>query len=150
MFNAGDCKNFPAIQNKRKKKMNNATAPQTDDQYSLAKILGISLLGGLPLWIFAWLIHPALRQGLLAMDKGLLWMKLMLIGSVWQFVLSMFILYREAGNIRISTIRRRFWLNNPISPRTGQKDNRLWWLLIPLMLIVVGSELELGPFLDEI
>jgi hypothetical protein len=50
-------------------------------------------------------------------------MKLALVAAVWQFVLSMFILYREEGNIRISTICRRFWLNNPVSPRTGQKDN---------------------------
>ena len=130
--------------------MNNSISTHTNDQYSLAKILGIWLLGGAPLWILAWLVHPALSQGLLGVDKGLLWMKLMLIGLVWQFVLSMLILYREEGNIRISTIRRRFWLNNPISPRTGQKDNRLWWLIIPLMLLVVALELGLTPFLTEI
>jgi hypothetical protein len=49
-------------------------------------------------------------------------MKLMFAGAVWQFLLSMFILYRKGGTIRISILRRRFWLNNPISPRTGQKD----------------------------
>jgi len=76
-------------------------------------------------------------------------MKLDLIGLVWQFVLSMLILYREEGNVRISTIRRRFWLNNPVSPRTGRKDNRLWWLLIPLMLLVVVLELGIAPFLNE-
>jgi hypothetical protein len=76
-------------------------------------------------------------------------MKLDLVGLVWQFALSMFIVYREEGDIRIATISRRFWLNNPISPRTGQKDNRLWWLLIPLMLLVVILELGLAPFLTE-
>lgn len=126
------------------------TATQSEDQYSLGKILGIWLVGGAPLWIFGWLIHPALSQGLSAMEQGLLWMKLMLIGLVWQFVLSMLILYREEGNIRILTISRRFWLNNPVSPRTGQKDNRLWWLLIPLILLVVVFTLEFAPFLNEI
>jgi hypothetical protein len=108
------------------------------DQYTLWQILGIWLAGGAPLWIFGWLVHPALSRELPAVDSGLLWMKLMIIGLVWQFVLSMLILYREEGNIRISTIRRRFWLNNPISPRTGQKDNRLWWLIIPLILLVAA------------
>jgi membrane protease YdiL (CAAX protease family) len=120
------------------------------DQYTLWQILGIWLAGGAPLWIFGWLVHPALSRELPAVDSGLLWMKLMIIGLVWQFVLSMLILYREEGNIRISTIRRRFWLNNPISPRTGQKDNRLWWLIIPLILLVAALELELAPFLNEI
>jgi hypothetical protein len=121
--------------------MNNTASIDSNGQYSLAKILGIWLAGGAPLWIFGWLVHPALSQGLLAVDRGLLWMKLMIIGLVWQFVFSMLILYREEGNIRISTISRRFWLNNPVSPRTGQKDNRLWWLLIPLILLVVALEL---------
>ena len=130
--------------------MNNSTATQTNGQYSLAKILGIWMLAGAPLWIFGWLVHPRLVQGLNPVDGGLLWMKLMLAGLVWQFVLSMFILYREEGNIRLSTIRRRFWLNNPISPRTGKKDNRLWWLIIPLILLVAVLELEIAPFLSEI
>jgi membrane protease YdiL (CAAX protease family) len=95
-------------------------------------------------------IHPVLSQGLAAVDSGLLWMKLSLLGLVWQFVLSMLILYREEGDIRITTISRRFWLNNPVSPRTGQRDNRLWWLLIPLMLLTAGSDLGLAPFLDGI
>ena len=121
-----------------------------ENQYALWQILGIWLAGGAPMWIFAWLVHPALSQGLSAVDSGLLWMKLALIGLVWQFVFSMLILYREEGDIRIATICRRFWLNNPISPRTGQKDNRLWWLLIPLILLTAASELGLAPLLDGI
>lgn len=124
----------------------------TDEQgqYTLWQMLGVWLAGGAPLWILAWLVYPALRQGLPAMEAGQLWMKLVIVGLVWQFVLSMLILHREEGNIRISTIRRRFWLNNPISPRTGRKDNRLWWLLIPLMLLIVALELGVAPFLNGI
>jgi membrane protease YdiL (CAAX protease family) len=118
------------------------------DQYTLWKILGIWLAGGAPMWILVWLVHPVLSQGLPDMDRGLLLMKLDLIALVWQFALSMLILYREEGDIRISTICRRFWLNNPVSPRMGQKDNRLWWLLIPLMLLVVALELGIAPFLN--
>ena len=119
-------------------------------QYTLPQIFGIWFATGAPMWIFAWLIFPALSQGLPAVDRGLLWMKLDLVALVWQFALSMFILYREEGNIRIATISRRFWLNNPISPRTGQKDNRLWWALIPLMLLVVALELGLAPYITEL
>jgi len=129
-------------------KLQGLSKSEKQDQYTLWQILGIWLVGGAPIWILAWLVHPALSQGLPALDRGLLWMKLSLIGLVWQFVFSMLILYREEGDIRISTIHRRFWLNNPISPRTGQKDNRLWWLLIPLALLTAASELGFGSFLD--
>ena len=119
-------------------------------QYTLWQILGIWLAGGAPLWVCGWLIHPVWSQGLPAVDRGLLWMKLTLVGLVWQFVFSMLILYREEGDIRIATLRRRFWLNNPISPRTGEQDNRLWWLLLPLMLLTAALELGLAPFLNDI
>jgi membrane protease YdiL (CAAX protease family) len=119
-------------------------------QYTLWQILGIALAAGAPFWILAWLIFPVLRQGLSAVEGGLLWMKLDIVGLLLQFMLSMFILYREEGNIRISTIGHRFWLNNPVSPRTGRKDNRLWWLLIPLMLAIVALELGVAPFIDGI
>jgi hypothetical protein len=64
-------------------------------QYTVLQILGIWLAGGAPLWIFGWVIHPTLSQGLPALDKGLLWMELALVGVVWQFVLSMLILSRR-------------------------------------------------------
>lgn len=130
--------------------MQERSTSREDNQYTLRQIIGIWLAGGAPLWFLAWVIFPAMSQGLLAMDRGLLWIKLVIIGLVWQFVLSMLILYREEGNIRISTIRRRFWLNNPVSPKTGQKDHRLWWLLIPLILLVAALELGLAPLLTEI
>lgn len=118
-------------------------------QYALWQILAIWFAAAAPMGLLGWLVHPSLSQGLPAVDRGLLWMKLDLLGLVWQFALSMFILYREEGNIRLATISRRFWLNNPISPRTGRKDNRLWWMLIPLMLLTVALELGLAPFLTE-
>ncbi len=126
------------------------TQAQRKDWRALWQILGIWLVGGAPMWLLSWVIYPVLSAGLPLMDRGLLLEKLMILGLIWEFVLSMLILYREEGNIRISTIRRRFWLNKPLSPRTGQKDNRLWWLLIPLMLLVVVLELGFAPYINSI
>jgi len=122
---------------------------QQTGQYTFRQIIAIWLAGGAPLWILGWLVYPSLRQGLPAEDAGLLRIKLLTAGLIWQFVLSMLILYQEEGNIRIETIRRRFWLNNPISPKTGEKDNRLWWLILPLILLVVAMESAMGPVLDS-
>jgi membrane protease YdiL (CAAX protease family) len=119
-------------------------------QYTFWQILGIWLAGGVPMWVLGWLVYPALSQNLSAVDAGLLRMKLLTAGLVWQFVLSMIVLYREEGNARLETIRCRFWLNNPISPKTGQKNNRLWWMLIPFVLLVIAIEFTLGPLLNGV
>ena len=123
---------------------------QDHDQYSLWQILGIWLAAGAPMWVLGWLVYPALSQNLTSIEAGLLRIKLLTVGLVWQFLLSMLILYHEEGNIRLSTICRRFWLNHPISPKTGQKDKRLWWLLIPLILLNVAQELGLAPLLNDL
>lgn len=121
---------------------------QDTSQYTLSQIAGIWLAAGAPMWILGWLVYPALSQNLTPVDAGLLRMKLLTAGLIWQFVLSMLILYREKGNLRLSTIRRRFRLNSPVSPTTGQKSNWLWWLLVPFLLLNVALELGLAPFLD--
>jgi len=121
---------------------------QEKGQYTLWQILGIWLAAGAPMWVLGWLVYPALSRELTAVDAGLLRIKLLTVGLIWQFVLSMLILYREEGNIRIGTIRRRFWLNNPVSPKTGQKNNWLWWLIIPFILLMVAIELVASPFLN--
>src|SRR5512145_740925 len=90
------------------------------DQYTLWQILGIWLAGGAPMWLLGWVAYPAMSAGLPPVDAGLLRVKLLTIGLIWQFVLAMIILYREEGNIRLSTISRRFWLNHPVSTKTGE------------------------------
>lgn len=119
-------------------------------QYTLRQILGIWFTGGLPMWILGWLAYPLLSQNLSAADAGLLRVGLLTVGLVWQFVLSMIILYREEGNLRLSTIRRRFWLNNPVSGKTGRKNNRLWLLLIPFLLLTAVIQVGVSPILTDL
>jgi membrane protease YdiL (CAAX protease family) len=119
-------------------------------QYTLWQILGIWLTGSAPMWLLGWVAYPALSNSLSAVDAGLLRMKLFAAGLIWQFVLSMIILYREQGNLRLSTISQQFWLNHPISAKTGQTKKSLWWWIIPLLLLVVVVELGLKPGIDKL
>jgi membrane protease YdiL (CAAX protease family) len=121
---------------------------QETGQYTFWQIIGIWLAAGAPMWVLGWLVYPSLSAGLPPVDAGLLRIKLFTAGLIWQFVLSMLILYREERNIRIETIRRRFWLNGPVSPRTGQKDRRLWWVILPLFFLMIVLELGLDPVLN--
>jgi len=93
------------------------------NQYTLWQVLGIWLAGGAPMWLLGWVAYPAMSAGRSAVDAALLRINLFSVGLIWQFVLAMIILYREEGNIRLSTISRRFWLNHPISPVTRETRN---------------------------
>jgi membrane protease YdiL (CAAX protease family) len=129
---------------------NDRAAIEAEGQYTLWQIISIWLMAGVPMWALGWLVYPALSQNLTAVDAGLLRIKLITIGLVWEFVLSMLILYREEGNIRIATIARRFRLNHPVSPKTGQKDKRLWWLLILFLPLIYLLQAKVGPMLTGI
>ncbi len=120
------------------------------DQYTWPQILGIVLAAGAPMWVLGWLVYPALSQNLMPVDAGLLRMKLLTMALIWQFVLALILLYREEGNIRLSTIGRRFWLNHPVSPQTGETQKRLWWWLIPLVVLVALLEMGLQSTLIDL
>jgi len=112
-------------------------------QFALWQIVGIWLAAGAPVWLLGWLVYPALSVNLPDLEARLLRVKLLAVGLVWQFVLSMIIVYFEEGNLRLGTIRLRFWLNHPVSARTGETKKALWWWIIPLILIVAAFEIGL-------
>lgn len=120
------------------------------NQYTLGQILAIWLSAAIPMGLLGWVAYPALSAGLAPLDAGLLRMKLFSVGMVWQFVLSMIILYREEGNIRLGTISRRFWLNHPKSARSGETKKALWWWLIPLFLLAAALEIGLRSTLVDV
>jgi hypothetical protein len=102
-----------------------------DHQYTFWQILGIWALVALPMALLGWVAYPVMSAGLLPAEAGLLRMKLLAFGLIWQFVLAMLILNREEGNIRLSTIRRRFSLNHLVSAKTGEPRKALWWWIVP-------------------
>jgi len=114
-------------------------------QYALWQIVGIWLAGGAPMWILGWLVYLAMSLGLPPAEAALLRFQLLTVGLVWEFVLAMIILYYEVGNFRLSTISRRFWLNHPVSVRTGETKKSLWWWIVPLMLLVAFVEIGFKP-----
>jgi len=111
------------------------------EHYALWQIIGIWLAGGAPMWLLGWVAYPVLSAGMSPLDAGLLRINLLTVGLVWQFALAMLILYREEGNLRWSTLRRRFWLNHPVSARTGETKKTLWWWIVPLILLVAFIEI---------
>lgn len=129
--------------------MNNSQT-RSNDQYSLAKILGLWVAVAVPMGILAFVVYPALVPDFEAdlIGAGFTRVGLINVGLIWQFVLSMIIVYREEGNLRWETIRRRLWLNTPRDPKTGEPRRKLWLWVIPLILVFFVVLPPIGGFLD--
>jgi membrane protease YdiL (CAAX protease family) len=128
-----------------------ARAEAGESQYSLLKIIAIWAAAVLPMVVLGWVVAPVIgdrvdlgvgRENREAFTRA----GLLTIGLIWQFVLCMGIILREEGDLRWSTIRRRCWLNTPRDPKTGQSRAKLFWLLAPLMLLVVA--IQMAPLAD--
>ncbi len=119
------------------------------EQYSLRQILGIWAAAAIPMAVLAWVVTPVVGDRLeLGVGEenreAFTRAGFLTLGMIWQFVLVMIIIRREAGNLRWATIRQRCWLNMPRDPQTRQTRAKLWWWLAPLVLGV--GVLQLVPF----
>jgi len=121
----------------------------TEEQYSLAKILGIWVLAAAPMGLLAWVVFPALKDSV-NMHPGIFLWVLMIAGLMWQVVLSLAILYRETGTLNLGTIRHRTWRQQPRDPKTGQPRGRLWLWLIPVILLAAVFEFTASPALTSL
>ena len=116
-------------------------------QYSLGKILLIWASAAIPMAILGWVVAPALAQN--PAQPGFERLAVLTVGLVWQFVLVVFLLYQETGTLRWSTIKPRLWLNTPRSPQSGKIRGRLWWWLIPVILLTAIYEMQVEGPLDQ-
>jgi hypothetical protein len=84
--------------------------------------------------LLAWVVFPALKNNV-NMHPGIFLWVLMIIGLMWQVVLSLAILYHETGTLNLGAIRHRTWRQQPRDPKTGQPRARLWLWLVPAILL---------------
>ena len=122
-----------------------------EEQYSLAKVLGLWAVVTVPTGIMAWVVFPAVAPDFDTDPLGfaVTRMAALTVGLVWQFVLTMIIVRREEGDLRWATIRRRLWLNAPRDPKTGKSGRQLWrWLVLIVFLHFIAAVLIL-PLVEE-
>ncbi len=60
---------------------------------------------------------------------------------IWQFLLVLIVVRREQGTLRWPVVRAALWLSTPVSTRTGKPNKLLWWLVVPLMLMLALEEM---------
>jgi len=129
-------------------------------QYTLAGILGVWAAAALPMAALAWLVAPRLADALdgpTALPRALI--GLLAAGLVWQFVLVLVLVRREQGTLRWPVVKEALWLRSPVSPRTGRRGGRIWWIVLPLVLVFAVEEMlptlhtpasrDMGLFLES-
>ena len=115
--------------------------PRPLPQYSRRRILGTWAAAALPMAALAWIVAPWLArtfEGPSAWPRAILLS--LTVGMVWQFVFVVLTVHREQGSLRWSVVKDALWLRAPRSPRTGRRGGRLWWVLVPLVLLVAAKE----------
>jgi uncharacterized protein len=120
----------------------------TIPQYSLGKIVWIWAAAAIPMGILGWMVAPALAHD--AQRPASVRLAVLTAGLIWQFILVLILIYPEAGSLRWQALWPRLWLNSPRSPQTGEPHRRLWWWLIPVILLTAILEMMLADPIDEI
>jgi uncharacterized protein len=116
-------------------------APASSKQYSLKKILAIWASVTAPMALLAFVVAPAIIPHT-SLHPGLVHWMLMVVGMMWQFVVSLVILRRELGGLHWPAVKERIWLNLPRDPGTGKARKILFLWAVPAIAANV-----LGGFL---
>jgi uncharacterized protein len=128
-------------------------------QYSLAQILAVWAAAAVPIGVLAWIVAPLLRDQLGGDDP---FAEALLIcitaGLIWQFVLVLILTRRELGVLQWPRVREALWLRAPRDPRTGRLGGRVWWWVLPFVVLFAleavlsipgPSVRDFGEFLDS-
>ncbi|WP_172200450.1 CPBP family intramembrane glutamic endopeptidase [Saccharibacillus qingshengii] len=101
--------------------------------YSVGKILGLWALVTLPMFLIRFALMPLLVP-VVSIHPGILYWLLMIVGMMWQFVLSVIILKKELGTLTWAKLKKRLWLNHPIHPKTFKVYKLAYSFTIPIIL----------------
>jgi membrane protease YdiL (CAAX protease family) len=116
-------------------------------QYSLGKILLIWVAAAIPMGALGWIVAPALSVG--SANPGVIRLAALTVGLIWQFVLVLILLRREGSTLRWADIRQRLWLLPP-SNNAGRTDRRLWWWLVPLILVAAVYAIMVSGVIEDL
>lgn len=104
-----------------------------EKQYTLVQIVYLWVLVTVPMGLARFWILPHFKDQI-SIHPGLFFWWLIILGMVWQFVLSVIILKLELKTLTWSALKKRLWLNHPIDPKNHRVIKRVYWLTIPIIL----------------
>ena len=117
-------------------------------QYSLGKTLLVWAAAAVPMAVLGWIVTPAVVAD--PQNPGFTRLAMLAIGLIWQFILVMILLYKETHSLRWSTVRPLLYLNTPRSPNSREPIRRLWWVLVPFIVLTGLFDLLLRGRLNNV
>ncbi|MCU6711793.1 CPBP family intramembrane metalloprotease [Paenibacillus sp. J5C_2022] len=102
-------------------------------QYSVSKIMGLWALVAVPMFILRFGVMPVLAP-VVDLHPGILYWLLMIVGMIWQFVLSVIVLKRELGDLSWQKLKTRLWLNHPLHPRSHRVYKLAYAFTVPIIM----------------
>lgn len=121
--------------------MTSQNTTQIDSQYSLTKILIIWALSAIPMGILAFVITPIIVTATNCSSLIIYWIAV-IIGLLWQFILSLIVLKRDGHQLNWQTVTLRMKYQKPIHPKTGKSN--YWLLLWTIPFILITTLLQSG------
>jgi membrane protease YdiL (CAAX protease family) len=110
-------------------------------QLGLGGILGVWAAAAIPMGLLAWVFAPWFADQLSgpgAFARAMI--TALTVGLGWQFVLTAILVRREQGTLRWSVVRDALWLRSPTSPTSGRRGGRLWWIVLPLLVVTAAKD----------
>ena len=113
-------------------------------QYSGGQIAALWAAATAPMAILAWIVAPWLSHHL-GTSEPLTTAVLICLnaGLLWILVLTLVMVRLEKGGLRWAQVRDALWLRAPKSPTTGRVGGKVWWWMVPFVLL--SSALEMVP-----
>jgi membrane protease YdiL (CAAX protease family) len=111
-------------------------------KWSKATVLGVWATAALPMGVLAWVVTPLLARsfsGPTALSRALILS--LTAGLIWQFCLVLIVVRREQGTVRWPVLKAALWLNTPISTRSNKPSRKLWWMVLPLAVLLALEEM---------
>lgn len=110
-------------------------------QYPVSSIVAIWAAAALPMAALSWVAAPLLAEALPGASPLVSALLLCLTaGLVWQCVLVLVLVRREQGLLSWPVLREALWLQAPRSPSSGRVGGRVWFVLVPLIVLFAAQQ----------
>ena len=113
-------------------------------QYSRGQIAALWVAVAAPMAIGAWIVAPWLSHDIGTSEPLATAVMICLnVGLLWILALTLLMVRIEQGGLRWAHVRDALWLGAPQSPRSGRVGGKVWWWLMPF--VILSAALKVLP-----
>lgn len=108
-------------------------------QYSLRQVLGLWAAATAPMGILGWVVAPWMSHHIGGRDAFIDALLICFnVGLLWMLALVLIAVRRERGSLAWPVLRDALWLRAPRDPKTKRVGGRVWWWLLPFIVLSAG------------